>query len=195
VLIGLDFDNTIVCYDPVFATLARERSVPEDVADAGKTAIRDYLRAKGREGDWTVMQGEAYGARMKEAIEFVGVAQFVEAAAAAGHRLVIVSHRTEKPYLGPAFDLHTAARSWWGERGFASLVSDTFFETTAEGKAVRISSLRCDVFVDDLWEFLGRSDLPQGLRRIWLDHGGESDPRPGLEKVGSWKEVAAAVLT
>jgi len=194
-LIGLDFDNTIVRYDAVFERLAREKGVPPTVASAGKTAIRDSLRAEGREPDWTMMQGQAYGSRMPEAVAHAGVGEFLCAAANAGHRMVIVSHRTLQPYLGPAFDLHAAARAWWAAQEFATLVADVHFEMTAEAKAARIGALQCDVFVDDLWEFLQRSDLPSGLRKIWLDHGRESVAQDGLEQVGSWREVAAAVLT
>ena len=194
-LIGLDFDNTIVCYDAVFELLARERGVPPIVAKAGKTAIRDFLRAEGREPEWTMMQGEAYGSRMSDAEPFEGVGEFLSEAVGAGHRMVIVSHRTSQPYLGPAFDLHDAARAWWAGQAFAALVAGVHFETTAEAKAARIGALQCDVFVDDLWEFLQRSDLPSGLRKIWLDYGDASAAKDGLERVGSWREVAAAVLT
>jgi hypothetical protein len=195
VLIGLDFDNTIVCYDSVFERLAREQGVPPAVAAAGKTAIRDFLRTEGREPDWTMMQGEAYGSRMPEAVVYAGVGEFLCAAADAGHRMAIVSHRTLQPYLGPAFDLHAAARACWAGQEFARLVDEVHFETTAEAKAARIRALQCDVFVDDLWEFLQRPDLSSGLRKIWLDHGRESVAQDGLEQVGSWREVAAAILT
>ena len=44
-MIGIDFDNTIVCYDDVFARVAVELGlVPPKVATS-KTAIRDHLRA------------------------------------------------------------------------------------------------------------------------------------------------------
>lgn len=194
-LIGLDFDNTIVCYDAVFEWLAREKGVPPAVAAAGKTAIRDFLRAEGRESDWTTMQGQAYGSRMREAVAYAWIGEFLYSAAAAGHRMVIVSHRTLQPYLGPAFDLHAAARAWWAGQEFATLVAEVHFETTAEAKAARIGALQCEVFVDDLWEFLQRSDLPSGLRKIWLDHGDASVAKDGLERVSSWREVAAAILT
>lgn len=194
-LIGLDFDNTIVCYDQVFTDLALRRGLPERVANAGKTAIRDRLRLEGREDEWTVMQGEAYGSQMPKAVEFERVGEFLRRADSLGHRTVIVSHRTTKPYAGPDFDLHAAAKDWWSRRDFAGLVSDLFFETTAESKAARISSLQCDVFIDDLWEFLQRPDLPHSIRKIWLDHGGRAANREGLEKFGSWGEVASAILS
>jgi len=194
VLIGLDFDNTIVRYDAVFARLAKERGLPDEVSGGGKTAIRDHLRAAGREDEWTIMQGEGYGTRMSAAEEFEGVAEFVRSAAGRGDRLVIVSHRTRAPYLGPSADLHASAREWLSKRDFCNLVGDFFLEETAAEKAARIRALGCEVFVDDLWEFLERPDFPAGVRKIWFDGSGSAEARAGLERAAGWSEVKALVL-
>src|SRR5881392_3621645 len=72
-LVGLDFDNTIVCYDRLFHRLATERGLlPHGVAE-NKGAVRDYLRSIGREDDWTEMQGVGYGPRISDAEPFPGV--------------------------------------------------------------------------------------------------------------------------
>jgi hypothetical protein len=56
-LLGLDFDNTLVCYDGAFHQVARERDlVPADLPIV-KEQVRDHLRAEGREDDWTELQG------------------------------------------------------------------------------------------------------------------------------------------
>jgi len=194
VLIGLDFDNTVVRYDAVFESLAIKRGLPAPVAAGGKTAIRDFLRAEGREDEWTIMQGEAYGPQMASAEEFEGVGDFIRSAAHQGHGLVVVSHRTRSPYLGPPWDLHTSAREWLAKRDFSKLLGDFFLEETAADKAARISALGCEVFVDDLWEFLERPDFPVGARKIWFDTSGSDQARPGSERVGSWSAVGSLVL-
>ena len=56
-LIGLDFDNTIVRYDRLFHRLRRERGLIPDHLPVSKRAIRDHLRASGREEEWTELQG------------------------------------------------------------------------------------------------------------------------------------------
>ena len=48
-LVGLDFDNTIVCYDRLFHRLARERGLIPEHVPATKGAVRDHLRNVGRE--------------------------------------------------------------------------------------------------------------------------------------------------
>ena len=52
-LVGVDFDNTIVCYDGLFHKLALERGlIPEDFP-ASKGEVRDFLRNTDRE-NWRI---------------------------------------------------------------------------------------------------------------------------------------------
>ena len=74
--IGVDFDNTIVCYDGLFHRVALEQGLIPASLPANKGGVRDYLRQIGREDDWTAMQGTVYGARMLEASAFPGVLDF-----------------------------------------------------------------------------------------------------------------------
>ncbi|NDC63388.1 MAG: hypothetical protein EBZ59_05240, partial [Planctomycetia bacterium] len=104
-MIGIDFDNTIVCYDGVFGRLAVEQGLVPPAAATSKTAIRDHLRALGREDRWTELQGAIYGPRMMDAPPFPGVLEFFAACRAAGTPVAIVSHRTRFPYLGERHDL------------------------------------------------------------------------------------------
>ena len=57
-LIGIDLDNTIVCYDGVFERLASELELSGHVASAGKQAIRDYLRQQDSEGGMDIDAGK-----------------------------------------------------------------------------------------------------------------------------------------
>src|SRR5207244_522866 len=75
--IGLDLDNTLVCYDAVFSRLAVERGFIDPGAPVSKLAVRELLRGSGREDAWTELQGAAYGARMCEAEPFPGVLQLL----------------------------------------------------------------------------------------------------------------------
>ena len=191
-LIGIDLDNTIVCYDEVFERLATEQDLPRHVASAGKQAIRDYLRQQDREGEWTVMQGKAYGSRMSEAQPFVGVLEFMARARDRGHALCIVSHRTKQPFLGEPVDLHAAAQEWLCDRGIDRSTS-VFLEETAADKAARITALGCDVFIDDLPEFLGRPDFPAKTRKLHFSPSGAGEAG-GTERVGAWEDVAKLLL-
>lgn len=186
--IGIDLDNTIVCYDRVFFALGRDASLPAEVVQAGKLGIREFLRQQNREDEWTVMQGVAYGPGMEQAEPFEGVLAFIERASAGGHELSVVSHRTRYPYLGEQHDLHSSAREWLGKHGI-DRAAEVFLEETADEKSRRIGALGCEAFIDDLPEFLGRRDFPAGIRRIHFDPSAASEVG-GFERARSWGEVA-----
>jgi len=173
--IGIDFDNTIACYDGVFHAAALERGlIPADL-DRGKTSVRDFLNGSGRKDDFTELQGHVYGARMDLVVPYPGVAEFIAAAQAAGHRLFVVSHKTRHPLRGPKHDLHAAARGFLLARGLVGEGTDQIaptqvhFEETKEAKVARVAALGCDAFIDDLPEILAMPGFPPGMRRILFD--------------------------
>lgn len=199
-IIGLDFDNTIVSYDELFFKVAREQSVvPADTAPT-KVAVRDYLRSIDRESVWTEMQGYVYGARMKEAAAYPGVLEFLRWARKADHVVTIVSHKTKHPFLGVQYDLHKAARGWVEQHlnpeGQPLISADRiFFELTKPEKLARISRLNCDVFLDDLPEILNADDFPLTTRPILFDPGNHHPEHslPNGAVVHSWVDFASYV--
>lgn len=192
--IGVDLDNTIVSYDGLFQRVAvREGLVPAD-CPPDKQAVRDLLRAAGREDDWTRLQGRIYGDAMTEALPFAGVADFFRMAEARGWELFIVSHRTRQPYLGPLADLHQAARDWLRHKGFTDGASGglaaarVFLEESLEAKLQRIADLRLDVFIDDLPELLLHRDFPAQVERVCFDPANRCLDA-NLQCVAAWREL------
>jgi hypothetical protein len=200
--IGLDLDNTIVCYDELFVHLAAEQELLASGQATDKTAVRNLLRAAGREDAWTLLQGLAYGPRMGEARPFDGVPAFLDQARRDGVSLCIISHRSRRPYAGPAYDLHAAARNWLALHGLDWI--ETHLETSREAKFARIAAAGCDVFVDDLPEFLGDAQFPSRVRRVLFDPAGGSDDAAcrgdgsGLSPwkvVRSWPQMSRWIVT
>lgn len=198
-LIGLDFDNTIVCYDGLFHKLAREKGlIPADLP-ATKGCVRDHLRSVGREPDWTEMQGIAYGPRIVDASPFPGVKSFLGHCLKKEYRCVIVSHKTRYPYLGEKHDLHEAAHRWLTAHGFYDTSStglspeSVYLELTKQQKIDRIGLLRCDVFVDDLPEFLGEPSFPTHPKRILFDPSQTCPDEVYYERAASWDRISAIV--
>jgi hypothetical protein len=203
--IGIDFDNTIACYDGVFHAAALERRlIPANLA-SDKNSVRDYLNGAGRADEFTELQGHVYGARMELAAPYPGFADFVAAACKAGHDLFIVSHKTRHPILGARHDLHAAARSFLAARGLIGAgtgridraqidPANVFFELTKVAKVARIAALGCAAFVDDLPEIFGLSGFPGAARRILFDPADQFADlarKRNLERCGSWAEIAA----
>jgi hypothetical protein len=196
VTIGLDLDNTIVCYDRCFHVLATERHGLPDTVRAEKNAVRQFFRESGREADWTALQGIAYGQGMKKAEPFAGALDFVREAVARGHVVKIISHRTRQPIVGDATDLHASALEWLKREGFvgpgALPVSDVFFETSKEAKLQRIEEQGCDVFLDDLPELLLAESFPGNVEG-WLFAPGQT-AAPEERVVTSWAEFGRRSL-
>ena len=175
-LIGLDFDNTIVCYDQAIALLAEELfELPTDVPRT-KLGLRNYLRCAGREPEWTAFQGELYGPGMHYAEPFEGAITTMQQLVTAGHELVIVSHRSCRPYAGEPHDLHAAARSWVADRlqsaglfGAAGDEAHLLFLETLDQKLAMICQLTCDAFLDDLPEVLTAPGFPESTEAILFD--------------------------
>jgi hypothetical protein len=189
--LGVDFDNTIVCYDEVFHRLALAESLIPSSVPADKTSVRNFLRAAGKEDRWTAMQAVVYGARMPDARPFPGVLDFFAACAERGLRTSIISHRTREPIVGEPCDLHAAAYRWLEQNGFTDIVSRDaiHFRETRAGKVAQVREACCSHFIDDLPEFLAEPLLPKELHRILFDPAGASGSQPGLTIAASWAEI------
>lgn len=196
--IGLDFDNTIVCYDQAIALLAEELlKLPKGVQYT-KPALREFLRVAGREPEWTSFQGELYGPGMRFARPFEGAISTIQDLVDQGHELVIVSHRTRKPYSGRSHDLHAAARHWINEHLqsvglFNSEDSAINFVETREKKVERISELGCRTFLDDLPEMLGMTGFPEKTLGILFDPCMSKIAPAGCRRITAWQELSGVV--
>ncbi|RMH51259.1 MAG: haloacid dehalogenase-like hydrolase [Zetaproteobacteria bacterium] len=197
VRLGLDFDNTIVCYDRLFHAVALEQGLVPASLPPSKLAVRDHLRRTGRERRWTELQGYVYGARMDEALPAPGVVGCIAALRELRVSISIVSHKTARPVVGPPYDLHGAARRWIRrrlvDREGRPLIDEAriHFAPTRREKLARIAALGCTHFVDDLPEVVADASFPATCCAILYDPEGRHDlPRRG-RRCRSWAEIAA----
>ena len=199
-IIGVDFDNTTVCYDGIFHRVAVERGLIPAELPQDKTTVRNHLRQTGHEPDWTEMQGYVYGPRLMDAQPYPGVLEFFRDAVRQGIEVRIVSHKTKHPFLGEPHDLHAAAWGWLESRGFFDPErigirrDQVFLELTKESKHQRIGSLGCTHFIDDLPEFLLDPGFPQGVERIHFDPNGTATPAARLRSAQSWRQLHSELL-
>lgn len=195
--IGIDFDNTIVCFDTLFHRAAVEKSlVPRDLPTS-KTSVRDYLRREGREPAWTELQGYVYGVMIQEAPAFPGVLEFVSACRGAGWTPCVISHKTRHPFLGPRYDLHDAARRWLESQGFHRNGLEpgrVHLELTKEEKLRRIGSEGCQWFIDDLPEFLAEAGFPGSAKAILFDPNDEYPSHSRTSRARTWMDIGKMIL-
>jgi Ser/Thr protein kinase RdoA (MazF antagonist) len=193
--IGVDFDNTIVCYDGLFHKVAREKNLIPAEVPVNKSDVRNYLRRVNNEPAWTEMQGCVYGPRLTEAAPYPGVIEFFQSCRTAGIRVSIVSHKTKHPFLGEKHDLHAAAQNWLEHQGFFDPAriglarEQVFLELTKQAKIDRIAALDCTHFVDDLPEFLAEPSFPAAAHRILFDPNRNYEGERAFTRLESWADI------
>jgi uncharacterized HAD superfamily protein len=195
--IGIDFDNTLACYDQVFTALARELNL----IDLSEVKTKQEIRAQARLRDerlWQRMQGMVYGQRMQQAALFLGAAEFLSHCAASGVEVYIVSHKTRLGHFDETqTDLREAARLWMRHQGFfdryAILEENLYFESTQSDKIARINSLQCDFFIDDLPEILHHPELAHPIKKI-LFNSNAGAAAADVITCGSWPEIEAVIF-
>jgi hypothetical protein len=191
-MIGIDFDNTIACYDRAFAQAARDMGLIAETAGLDKRTVRERVRGTAGETAWMRLQGRVYGFYIEQAEIFDGFADFVRAARTAGCAVCVISHKSQFGHFDPdRIDLIDAARGWMRRRGFFSAdglgfaEADTGFYPSRADKLQAIAEFGCDVFIDDLSEVLLDPAFPPACRAVLFDPS---------HAVG-WAEIGEAVLT
>jgi hypothetical protein len=201
--IGLDFDNTIICYDGVFLSAAKERGLLRSDFTGNKQEVRDAIRLlPDGEIAWQKLQGFVYGRGISGAEAFEGLTSFLKRARMVGDTLFIVSHKTEYGHFDPHHvNLRQAALNWMTAQGFFDVggfgiaTENVFFESTREEKIRRISTTGCDVFVDDLEEVLTDPDFPAAVDRILFSDRASPAIALPYRICANWPSVEEAVFT
>jgi hypothetical protein len=204
-IIGLDFDNTIVTYDGLFHRLALECRLIGDDSISSKRGIRDAVRQRpDGERDWQRLQADAYGPRMAEAIMTPGVAAFLTACRTRQLPVHIISHRTERASLdSTGTNLRDAAFEWMAAHrffeptGFGLDPSRVCFEATRAAKVARIGKVGCTHFVDDLEEVFAEPAFPREVTRVlFTPHTDDCrrEPLPNVTALSTWEAIGELIL-
>ena len=169
-IIGIDFDNTIIKYDDVFGRVALKKQIISDTSLKSKNDVKNKLISSGREKDWTELQGIVYGSYIMEAQPYENFLSTLIRLISVGHKLKIISHKTQYPFVGEKIDLQKAAMDWLKKRGIVGSESDkisendVYFCNTISDKVKTLKEQKCEVFIDDLEKVLELID--DGVRRI-----------------------------
>jgi len=179
--IGLDFDNTLACYDAVFSAEAKKHGVVPNEWNGSKQELKNRVTSF-QDGNilWQQIQGQVYGPSMYKASMFPGVARFLIRCRLHGYTVIIVSHKTKYGHFDSTkTSLREAALSWMNEQGFFNrnkfgiLKENIFFESTRQEKVARINTLNLDVFIDDLEEVFAEDGFPE-IKKILFSRASES---------------------
>ena len=201
-IIGIDFDNTIVKYDNLFKEVAlTEEFINKNWNGNGKTVLRDHLRRQpDGETTWMKLQGLVYGKYMHGAEIMPGVANFVLSYKVRNYRIYIVSHKTEYGHFDPEMiSLRGEALKWMDTNRFFDPEyfginnEDVFFADTREEKVNIIDRLNCGWFIDDLPEVFDEKHFPTTTKKILF---GTHDPDQCQDRMvlNSWRKISEQTM-
>ena len=194
-IIGIDFDNTIIKYDNVFGRIAFEKKIISDSELKSKNDVKKLLISSDRENDWTELQGTVYGSHIMAAEPYENFSDIFVSLLNAGHELKIISHKTKYPFIGKRINLRSAAMMWLKEKGIVGTghnklsETDVFFCSTITEKVAMQKKQRCDVFVDDLAKVLKLIN-PQ-VNRVLFDPKSEIDACEQFNILRDWGDIEA----
>lgn len=165
--VGIDFDNTIICYDKLFA-----RAVNEQGWDLGnlannhsKIVIKEKLiELDGNDFRWQELQAIVYGILIKDADPYPGFLETLFYLKDLGDfQFYIVSHKTPHSHYLKHITLIDKALLWIKEKNLTALIPEEniFFRPTRDEKIAVINELNLDIFIDDLLEVLEDKNFPQ----------------------------------
>ncbi len=191
-IIGIDFDNTIINYSDSFKILAKTKKLIPQNFSSDKVSIRNYLRDKNLEDKWTALQGEAYGKNIMRAGIYDGVLDTFEYLLKNKYKIKIISHKTKYPFIGKKINLRISALKWIEKNLIKKIsksdfsLSDIFFENTIERKIAKVQELKCDIFIDDLPEVLNL--LPKKVKKILFSPVSNNNSNDTFIAMNSWRE-------
>ncbi len=171
-IIGIDFDNTIIIYDKVFYNVALKLNFIDKNCPQNKFLIREDIRKlKDGEIKWRKVQALVYGKYIYHAEIARGFHDFINECRKLKIKIYIVSHKTKFASLdNKLINLHEPALNWLKQKGFFYYLgfknSDVFFVETRKDKIDKIKNLECDIFVDDLIEVFLEPEFPQRIIKI-----------------------------
>jgi len=195
--IGIDFDNTIACYDQSFYKVGEMLGFIKKGDVSSKVDVKAQITNK-ISGDltWQRLQGQVYGKYMHQADMFPGFLEFLYLTRLRGHKIFIVSHKTEYGhYDEERHPLREQALLWMEKKKLFDYNSlglnrdSIFFESTRAAKVSKIRALGCTHFIDDLREVFDESNFPDETQKILFRSSADALELPSLISLGSWREI------
>lgn len=198
--IGIDFDNTIACYDQAFSEVALLMGLMKNEQVVSSKVDTKALILERPDGDvaWQRLQGKVYGKHMMLAEVFPGFYEFLCLSKLRGHNVFIVSHKSEFGHFDEEqVPLREQAMAWLAKNGFFQKNGfplkrqSVFFESTREGKIQQIRDLACTHFVDDLREVFEAPLFPADVNKILFRPSPINFADPDVSGVTSWRELTS----
>lgn len=190
-IVGFDFDNTIINYTNSFKKICKKKNLVPNNINKNKNSIRNYLRKKNIENEWTILQGEVYGKYIMNAEIYKGALKAILYLSKKNFEVKIISHKTKFPYMGEKINLRLSAMEWLNKNLLKKTdirvdPKNIFFEDLIKNKIKRIKEEQCDIYIDDLPEVL--SLLPSKTKKILFSPNCDTKYYSKFIIMKSWKD-------
>lgn len=193
-IIGIDFDNTIIDYSDVFGRVALQGGIIKNSELMNKSEVKNFLISIGNEEGWTELQGKVYGSHIMDAKLYDHVLEVMGHMASKGHKLKIISHKTKYPFIGERVDLRVSAMQWMISNKIVDrqrtniTMQDVYFCDTIAEKVNEIKKQRCDIFIDDLITVLDKID--NTVRKILFNpNSTQKTESNNILQVSHWQQI------
>jgi hypothetical protein len=198
-LIGVDLDNTIICYDKVFYDVAFEHGWISCDTPKSKVVIKNKIISGLGNDIWTQLQVEVYGPRLLNAEAFPDAINFFFACKKADLPVNIISHKTKNQATGKPYDLRAAAFNWLKVNYFLDPSStglshdSVFFYESREEKIAAIKEKKCTIFIDDLIEVFDAKTFDKSIKRILFDPNASQLGQRNYPSAQNWIDIKTIV--
>ena len=188
--IGIDLDNTIICYDVAFQLAAKKFGLFLNGDGYSKKNLRDCIRQKkGGEVQWQRLQSHVYGEGIDNAHVFTGFHRFLWRCNQSGIEVEIVSHKTEYGHFDEdKISLREKANTFLSNNLIDNnflIVDKITYTNTKDEKLDYIKSNNFDFFIDDLIEIIEELTLISDYQSILFS----SKISKNVKSIESWPKI------
>ena len=196
--IGVDFDNTIACYDLVFLKVAQSMGYLQEHSTLNKSQVKNTIsKLDGGDLLWQKIQGQVYGKYMHQATVYAGFIEFLCIAKLRGDEVYIVSHKSEYGHFDESkTNLRQVSKLWINKNVSRAAceyqcidINQIYFESTRGEKLNRIDQLECDIFIDDLQEVFDDVNFPSKTEKILFSDLTSMNVSKNVKHLNTWRKI------
>ena len=190
--IGIDLDNTIICYDSAFKIASKKFISKDEFCYLSKDDFRNQIRLKkDGEKEWQKIQGYVYGKGIADAEIFPGFYRFLCRCYQKKIKVEIVSHKTKYGHFDKnKTPLRNAASNFLESNNIINsglqLIDNVIYTDNQFDKINYIKNNDFDLFIDDLIEVIDL--LPNSKKNILFSPNGQSNSTC-FKVATSWEDI------
>ena len=184
-IVGVDFDNTLINYDKVFSEIAKKNDLIKKTLKS-KELVKKKIIVNHGEDKWTRLQGQVYGKEILKAHRNKFIKDCLVKISKIS-KIYLISHKTKFPIIGKKINMHNSALIWlkknklYGKNKVFNK-ENVFFEKSVQDKVRKIKYLKCDIYIDDLTSVLDRLNFK--IIKILFNK-----KKNGYNAINNWKKI------